>query len=97
MYTPINGSFGFLDAIVVALVSISIVFLVLAVSISVASIFSKILMNISYRNKINPRIENKLLEEDGDAQVAVIVASIDYYNETKKDARLVSITRSEED
>ena len=54
MYTPINGSFGFLDAIVVALVSISIVFLVLAVIISVASIFSKILMNISYRNKINP-------------------------------------------
>lgn len=97
MYKPIGESFSVLDSIIVALISILIVFIVLIVIIAVAGAFSRILMAIDYRNKINPRIENKLIEEDEDAAVAVIVASIDYYNETKKDARLVSVTREEEE
>ena len=54
-------------------------------------------ININKKTNINPRIENKLLDEDEDAIVATIVASMDYYRETKKHAKLVSITREEED
>ena len=97
MYTPIGNEFGFLDSIVVAVISIVIVFLVLALIIAIASIFSKIIMNVNKRKFINPRIENKLLEEDEDAVVAAIVASMDYYKETKKHARIVSIAREEEE
>ncbi len=97
MYTPVNGTFGLLDSLIVALISILIVFVVLIVIISVASIFSNIIIKINKRKYINPRIENKLLDEDEDASVATIVASIDYYNETKKHARLVSITKVEEE
>lgn len=97
MYTPIGNEFGFIDSIVVAVISIVIVFLVLALIIAIASIFSKIIMNVNKRKFINPRIENKLLEEDEDAVVAAIVASMDYYKETKKHARIVSVTREEEE
>ena len=97
MYTPIGEKFGLLDSVIVAGISIFIVFIVLIVIIAVASAFSKIIMLADYKKNINPRKENKLLEEDEDAVVATIVASIDYYRENKKDARLVSITREEEE
>ena len=96
MYTPIGDKFVFLDSIIVAIISILIVFTVLIVIISVASIFSKILINLDKKNNIKPRKENKLLDEDEDAVAAVLVASIDYYNETKKHAKLVKITKEEE-
>lgn len=96
MYTPINGNFSLLDALIVAFIAILIVFIVLALIIIVASIFSKIIIEINKKNNINSRIENKIIEEDEDALAAVIVASIDYYNETKKHAKLVSITKEEE-
>lgn len=96
MYTPINDSFGFVDSIIVTLIAILIVFLVLLVIIVISSLFSKIIVSINNRKNINPRVENKLLDEDEDAVVATIVASMDYYNETKKHARLVSIKREEE-
>lgn len=97
MYTPIGNEFGLLDSIIVAVIAIIIVFLVLSLIVAIASIFSKIIINIDKRKNIKPRIENKLLEEDEDAVVATIVASMDYYIETKKHARLVSITREEEE
>lgn len=93
---PIEG-FNILDSFVVALVAIAIVFLVLIVIIGVASVFSKIVKEVEYRKNINPRPENALLNEDEDAVVAVMVATIDYHREFKKDARLVKITRIEED
>ena len=97
MYTPVGENFGFIDSIIVAIIAIIIVFIVLIVIIAIASVFSKIIININNKKNINPRIENKLLDEDEDAVVATIVASIDYYNETNKHARLVSITRDEEE
>ena len=97
MYTPIGDKFGLLDSLVVAVVAIFIVFLVLTVIIAIASVFSKIILMINARKNINPRVENKLLEEDEDAVVATIVASMDYYRETKKNAKLVRITRDEEE
>ena len=46
--------------------------------------------------KINAREENKLLDEDPDAAVAVLVASIDFKKETGKDANVVSVTKLED-
>ena len=96
MYTPMNGSFGLLDSLIVALVAINIVFAVLTVIIAISGCFSKVVIKMNNKKNINPREENKLLEKDEDAVVATIVASMDYYNETKKNARLVSVTREEE-
>ena len=97
MYTPIKGEFGIIDSIIVAIIAIVIVFVVLIIIIGIASIFSKTILEIDKKKNINPRQENKLLENDEDAVVATIVASMDYYNETKKKTRLVSITREEEE
>lgn len=97
MYIPLNEEFGFLDSIIVTFISILIVFLVLITIIVVTSLFSKVVIAINNKKNINPRVENKLLEEDEDAVVAVVVASIDFYNETKRHGRLVSITRTEEE
>ena len=76
------------------IISILIVFIVLSLIIIVTSLFSKIIISIEKKKRINPKVENKLLDEDEDAVVATIVASMDFYNETKKHARLVSITRT---
>ena len=97
MYTPVGEKFSFIDSLIVAFISIIIVFAVLIVIIAIAGLFSKLITGISNKRNINPRSENKLLEEDEDAVAATIVASIDYYNETKKHARLVSITREEKE
>lgn len=94
MYTPINETFGLMDALLVAGLSILIVFLVLIVIIAITSLFSKVIIKIDNKNNINPSDKNKILNEDEDAVAAVIVASMDFYNETKKHARVVSITRS---
>jgi len=97
MYTPIGEKFAFLDALIVAIIAILLVFLVLTLIILIASAFSKFIVMIENKKYIKPRIENKILEEDEDAVVATLVASIDYYRETKKNARVVSITREEEE
>ena len=97
MYSSVGDKFGLLDSFIVAIISILIVFAVLIVIIAITSGFSKIIVAINKRRNINPRIENKILDEDEDAVVAVLTASIDYYRETKKNARLVSITRDKED
>ena len=97
MYTPVNEVFSLFDALMVSIISIVIVFAVLIFIIVVASVFSSVIVNVNKRKYINPRVENKILEDDEDAIAAVVVASIDYYNETKKHAKLVSITKVEEE
>ena len=97
MYTPLNGEFGILDSLLVTLISVLIVFMVLIIIIVITGMFSKFIVAINSKKNINPRIENKLLNEDEDAVAATIVASIEFYNETKKHGRLVSVTRSEEE
>lgn len=97
MYTPIGNEFELVDSLIVALIATIIVFLVLIFIIWISSIFSKIIVSINSKKYINPRLENKILEEDEDAVVATIVASMDYYRETKKNARLVSIRCEEEE
>ena len=85
-----------MDSLIAAVVSILIVFLVLVLIITIASLFSKVIMIVDNKTNIKPRKENKLLEDDEDAVVATIVASMDFYRETNKHARLVKITREEE-
>ena len=98
MYQPINGvEFNLLDAFIVSLIAIILVFLVLTVIIFVASIFSTILIKVDNKKNINPRPENAILSEDEDAVVALLVATIDYKKEMKKDARLVKISRIDEE
>ena len=95
MYTPIGETFNFVDSLIVAAISILIVFLVLITIILITSLFSVVLVKVNNKNNINPRLENKLIDEDEDALAAAIVASIDYYNETKQHAKLVSVTRDD--
>lgn len=97
MYTPLEGEFGILDSLIITLVSVLIVFSVLIIIIGITGLFSKFLIAMENKKKINPRSENKILDEDEDAVAAVVVASIDFYNETKKHARVVSINRSREE
>ena len=55
MYQPINGvEFNLLDAFIVSLIAIILVFLVLTVIIFVASIFSTILIKVDNKKNINP-------------------------------------------
>lgn len=97
MYTPINSNFSILDALIVAGISVSLVFLVLMTIIFITHIASSSVIHFENKNKINPQSENKILDEDEDAVAATIVASLDFYKETKKHARVVSITRSKEE
>ena len=49
----------------------------------------KVIIKVDSKKNINPRVENKILEEDEDAVVAAMVASIDYYYETKFNDQLI--------
>ena len=97
MYTPIGNEFNIIDALFVTIISVAIVFIVLVLIIAISSIFSQIIMKIEKKNKINARIENKLLDEDEDAVVATIVASMEFYNETKTHPRVVGVSRHREE
>ena len=89
-----NISLG--DAFLVALIAILIVFFVLAVIIFVTWVLQKSMEIINSKTNILPREENKLLNEDENAVVAALVATTEYYRETGKDVRIVSIKRIED-
>ena len=48
---------------------------------------------IDAKTNIMPRAENKILDEDQAAVVALLVATIEFENETHKDSNLISIKR----
>ena len=81
------------DAFLVALIAICIVFLVLAIIIFITWSMQKGMENIDTMTNILPREENKILSEDENAVVATLIASIEFYRETGKEARVVSIKR----
>ena len=85
-----------LDALLVALIAIVIVFLVLSIIILFAYLFQKGIFFVDKKTKILPKKENEILNEDEDAVVATLVASIDFHKETGKDAKVVSIKRIED-
>ena len=84
------------EAFLIALVAILIVFLVLAIIISVTWGMQKGMEKIDAKTNILPREENKILNEDENAVVAALVASMDFYRETGKEVRIVSIKRIED-
>ena len=84
------------EALLVAVVAIFIVFLVLSVIIFVTWLFQKGMEKIDAKTNILPREENKILGEDENAVVAALVATMEFYRETGKDVRIVSIKRIED-
>lgn len=89
-------SIGIGEALLIALIAIVIVFAVLGIIIFVTFSFQKGIEVVERKTTIMPRKENEILSSDEDAVVATLVATIEYYKETGKDARIVSITRIEE-
>ena len=84
------------EAFLVALVAILIVFLVLGIIIFVTWLMQKGMEKVDAATNILPREENKILSEDPNAVVAVLVATMEFYRETGKDVRIVSIKRIED-
>lgn len=84
------------EAFLVALISIFIVFLVLAIMIFITWLLQKGMDKVNAKTNILPKEENKILSEDENAVVAALVATMDYYRETGKDVRIVSIKRIED-
>ena len=84
------------EAILVAIVAILIVFLVLSIIIFITWLFQKGMEKIDARTNILPKEENKILSEDENAVVAALVATMEFYRETGKDVRIVSIKRIED-
>ena len=84
------------QALLVALVAILIVFLVLGIIIFITWAMQKGMKKVDAATNILPREENKILNEDPNAVVAALVATMEFYRETGKDVRIVSIKRIEE-
>lgn len=84
------------EAFLIALVAILIVFMVLAIIIFVTWSMQKGMEKIEAKTNILPREENKILSEDENAVVAALVASMEFYRETGKEPRIVSIKRIED-
>jgi Na+-transporting methylmalonyl-CoA/oxaloacetate decarboxylase gamma subunit len=81
------------EAFLIALIAIIIVFSVLLVIILITSLFQKGIEVVEKRTSIMPRKENAILNDDEDAVVAVLVATIEFHKQTGKDARVLSIKK----
>ena len=84
------------EALLIAVIAILIVFLVLSVIIFVTWPMQKSMEKINAKTNILPKEENKILSEDENAVVAALVATMEFYRETGKDVRIVSIKRIED-
>ena len=84
------------EAFLVAIIAIFIVFLVLVIIIFVTWLMQKSMEKIDAKTNILPKEENKILSEDENAVVAALVASMEFYRETGKEVRIVSIKRIED-
>ena len=91
-----DGNISVGEAFLIAVVAILIVFFVLAVIIFITWVMQKGMEKIDAMTNILPREENKLLSEDPNAVVAALVATMEFYRETGKDVRVVSIKRIED-
>lgn len=74
-------------------IAVLFVFAVLIIIIIVSGGFSKGVSAYEKTTKILPKEENTILDEDEDAAVAALVATIEFNKETKQNARLKSIKR----
>ena len=90
------SSMTVVDALLVAVIAIFIVFLVLAIIIFITGSMQKGMEKFDASTNILPKEENKILSEDQNAVVAALVASMEFYRETGKEVRIVSIKRIED-
>ena len=90
------NSMNVADALLVAAIAIFFVFLILGIIIFVTWLFQKGMEKIDASTNILPKEENKILSEDPNAVVAALVASMEFYRETGKEVRIVSIKRIED-
>ena len=91
-----DGNITIGEAFLIAAIAILIVFLVLGVIIFVTWAMQKGMEKIDAATNILPREENKILSEYPNAVVAALVATMEFYRETGKDVRIVSVKRIEE-
>ena len=91
-----DGNISIGEAFLIAIVAILIVFFVLAVIIFITFIMQKGMEKVEAKTNILPREENKILSEDENAVVAALVATMEFYRQTGKDVRIVSIKRIED-
>lgn len=89
-------SIGIGDALLITLIAIFIVFLVIIIVIVITTIVQKAMLAVDKKTTIMPRKENEILNDDKDAIVAVLTATIEFHRETGKDARVISIKRTED-
>ena len=95
--TFLDPNIGVSESLLVSLLAILIVFGVLALIIGATSGIQAINDKINYATKINPSPENKILEEDKDAVVATLVATIDYQREFNTDVKVNSVELIDEE
>ena len=93
---PNNEPVNVGNALLIAVIAIFIVFLVLSIIIFVTWLLQKSMEKINAKTNILPKEENKILSEDPNAVVAALVASMEFYRETGKEVRIVSIKRIED-
>lgn len=91
-----DGNISIGEALLIAIVAILIVFFVLAVIIFITFIMQKGMEKVEAKTNILPREENKILSEDENAVAAALVATMEFYRQTGKDVRIVSIKRIED-
>lgn len=89
-------NFTVVDALIVTLISIVLVFAVLIIVIIITHGINFGVNKVVATSSIMPKEENKLLNEDPDAIVASLVATIDFNKETGKNAKLISIQKIDE-
>jgi Na+-transporting methylmalonyl-CoA/oxaloacetate decarboxylase gamma subunit len=90
---PANQVLDIPTTLMISGVAVLFVFAVLIIIILVSGGFSKGIALHDKKTKILPREENAILDEDEDAAVAALVATIEFNKETKENARLKSIKR----
>lgn len=84
-------------ALLISLISIVVVFLILILIIGVCEGLFRGVDKVDDMLHINARNEdNKLLNEDNDAAVALIAATIEFHKETGKNAKLIKIEKIDE-
>lgn len=84
-------------ALLISLISIVVVFLILLLIIGVCEGLFKGVDKVDDMLHINARNEdNKLLDKDNDAAIALIAATIEFHKETGKNAKLLKIEKIDE-
>lgn len=89
---------GLSDGAVVSIVSIALVFSILAIIIGITFVVNLVIQKTAKKeqskeednNSSTPAVKTVTVDSE-EAEVAVLVASIDYRNEIKKDIKVVSV------